>query len=192
MKRVIAISLLLAAFVCSLFSVDLDIEWVSIEEKGGNGFSYHLTFLENPDTKKERFVFDISDKPISMFWTLLKPSEIPESTSYDLEVISNSFKSCPLTLLNKGDNYWNFKTTTRDPYALIDFLKILLKDGYIVYTLSPYTIKPQDNKDTQRFFLSLTRTDENEKAIQEALEKLEWYEEFLFLWEYKDTDIVKR
>lgn len=186
MKRVIAISLLLAAFVCSLHSVDLNVEWVSIKERGDNGFDYHLTFLENPDLSNERLVFDISDKPISMFWTLPKPSEIPESTSYDLEVISNSFKSCPLTLIDKGDNYWFFKTTTRDPYALIDFLKILLKDGYIVYTLSPSIMKPQDNKDSQRFFLSLTRTDENEKARQEALEKLEWYEEFLFAWEYRE------
>ena len=186
MKRVIALSLLALVFVCFLHSVDLNVEWISIEENGENAFRYHLTFQENPDTEKERFVFDISDKPISMFWTLPKPSEIPESTRYDLEVISNSFKSCPLTLLNKGDNYWNFKTTTRDPYALIDFLKILLKDGYIVYTLSPYTMKPQDNKETQRFFLSLTRTEENEKARQEALEKLEWYEEFLFAWEYKE------
>lgn len=186
MKRAIALSLLALVFVCFLHSVDLNVEWISIDEKGDNSFRYMLCFQENPDTIKERFVFTVSDKPISMVWTLPKPSEIPESTIYDLEVISNSFKSCPLTLLNKGDNNWLFKTEFRDPYALIDFLKILLKDGYIVYTLSPSTIKPQDNKDTQRFFLSLARTDENEKARQEALEKLEWYEEFLFVWEYRE------
>lgn len=186
MKRAIALSLLALVFVCFLHSVDLNVEWVSIEERVDNGFEYLLTFQEYPDNNAYRFLFTIRGKPISMFWTLPKPSEIPESTIYDLEVISNSFKSCPLTLLNKGGDNWSFETGLRDPYALIDFLKILLKDGYIVYTLSPYTMKPQDNKETQRFFLSLTRTEENEKARQEALEKLEWYEEFLFAWEYKE------
>ena len=186
MKRAIALSLLALVFVCFLHSVDLNVEYIRIEEKGDSSFRYVLLFQENPDTTKERFVFTVSDKPISMFWTLPKPSEITESTSYDLEVISSSFKGCPLTLRTKGGDNWSFETGIRGPYALIDFLKILLKDGYIVYTLSPSTMKPQDNKETQRFFLSLTRTEENEKARQEALEKLEWYEEFLFVWEYRE------
>lgn len=187
MKRAIALSLLALVFVCFLHSVDLNVEWISVDEIGENSFRYLLAFEETPDTTKERFLFTISDNPISLFWTLPKPSEIPESSIYDLEVISNSFKSCPLISVHKGDDNWLFQTVSGSrPYGLIDFLKILLKDGYIVYTLSPFTIKPQDNKDTQRFFLSLARTDENEKARQEALEKLEWYEEFLFAWDIRE------
>ncbi len=185
MKRVIAISLLLLAFVCSLHSVDLVIEYLSIEERS-DSFTYHLTLQEDPDIEIGRFVFDIHGKPVSMFWTLPEPTAIPEDSTYTLEVISSSFESCYLSFYSKG-NYstWAFTSGSKDPYVLIDFLKILLRDGYIVYSLSD-TPLGSSSVQTQRFYLSLSKTEENEKARQEALEKLEIFENYLFLVDYKE------
>ena len=187
MKRVIAISLLLVAFVCSLHSYDLyqyDLVVSScfITETYTGGFEYTLMLRDKNGFCP--FIFTIENSPVRMYWTLLAPTEIPKGNTFILDSPSNAFESCSLSVSSKSTvDRWLF-INLDNPYPLINFLKSFLRDGYIEYSLSSrlYSLSEdfQAELETEYFDLSFARSEERDKARLEALEQLKRYEKYLY------------
>lgn len=167
MKRVIAISLLLAAFVCSLFSDEMNIASTDIGSYVYS-FDYQLRLSQRGYLGDYVYCFYIQSDvgrwsfPDFSFWGY---SNLDQFT---LEVASSDIPTITLRANDTGNDYLS------DGKDVIAFLKALLKDGFIVFDVLYQGNTPA------RLYWYIPRS--NDEARIEALEQLEIYEKYLYQW----------
>lgn len=171
MKRVIAISLLLAAFVCSLFSEEM---YVTDFDVGDFGYSFEFELELTEYGYLGDYVYSFFVQKDVGHWLFPEHSTLgfTPRDQVTLEVASSDMPPIVLKANDTGkQTAYNYLS---DGKTLIAFLNALLKDGFIVFD-----VIYQDNLPL-RLYWYIPRS--NDGARIEALEHLEIYEKYLYQW----------
>lgn len=171
MKRVIALSLLLAAFVCSLFSVEINITDFDV---WGFGAEYHYDLGFTEYGVLDDYFFSFHTQRDIWLWHIPNMSSIGSLifNQFTLDAVSSDIPTVTLRENDTGsDTYYNYLSDEKDAIA---FFKTLLKDGFIVFDVI------YQEKFYYRFYWWIPNS--NDETRLEALEQLERYEKYLYQW----------
>lgn len=172
MKRVIAISLLLAAFVCSLFSEEMYVSDCSVLGFGF-GFEFELELTGYGILEDSVYSFFIQEDVGHWLFPEDSTLGLTPRDQVTLDIASSDIPPIVLRANDTGkQTAYNYLSDGKD---VIAFLNALLKDGFIVFD-----VIFKNNPLRIRFFWYVPKS--NDGARIEALEQLERYEKYLYQW----------
>ena len=165
MKRVIALSLLLLAFVCSLHSVDVLIDDVWFSDYLENPL-YEITLINEPSSIfKETFIFSIRNDR-----ALCSVPEYYLSENVSITVPSSDIAPINLRVNDTGQGS-AYNAIADDPKSVLDFIKVFLEDSFIVLDISS-----KDYSDRVCWYVPTSL----ENSRIDTLMKLEIFEKYFF------------